>query len=154
MLIKGARDFSQNKIKTQQFSCKKTYNKNLWICPLQWRHNGHDGVSYHQPHPCLFNLLLGRKSKKTSKLRVTGLCVGNSTGTGEFPAQMASNAENVSIWWRHHAIPVIALTDTLPATLPKITIDTSISRVVYEPRKSLLPQNRTRSTPSLLLPGR
>ena len=24
------------------------------------------------------------------------------TGTGKFPAQMASNAENVSIWWRHH----------------------------------------------------
>ena len=23
-------------------------------------------------------------------------------GTGEFPAQMASYAENVSIWWRHH----------------------------------------------------
>ena len=23
---------------------------------------------------------------------------------GEFPAQMASNAENVSIWWRHHVI--------------------------------------------------
>ena len=42
------------------------------------------------------------KKKKTSKLRVTGLCVGNSPGTGEFPAQMASNAENVSIWWRHH----------------------------------------------------
>ena len=39
--------------------------------------------------------------KKTSKLCVTGLCVGNSPGTGEFPAQMASNAENVSIWWRH-----------------------------------------------------
>ena len=29
------------------------------------------------------------------------LC-GNSPGTGEFPAQMASNAETVSIWWRHH----------------------------------------------------
>ena len=27
---------------------------------------------------------------------------GEFTGTGEFPAQMASNAENVSIWWRHH----------------------------------------------------
>ena len=40
-------------------------------------------------------------SKKTSKLRVTGLCAGNSPGTGEFPAQGASNAENVSIWWRH-----------------------------------------------------
>ena len=22
----------------------------------------------------------------------------------EFPAQMASNAENVSIWWRHHVV--------------------------------------------------
>ena len=27
---------------------------------------------------------------------------GEFTGTGEFPAQRASNAENVSIWWRHH----------------------------------------------------
>ena len=36
--------------------------------------------------------------KNPSKLRVTGLCVGKSPGTGEFPAQMASNAENVSIW--------------------------------------------------------
>ena len=29
------------------------------------------------------------------------LC-GEFTGTGEFPAQMASYAETVSIWWRHH----------------------------------------------------
>ena len=36
------------------------------------------------------------------QLLVTGLCVGNSPVTGEFPAQMASNAENVSIWLRHH----------------------------------------------------
>ena len=42
------------------------------------------------------------RSKKTSKLRVTGLCARNSPETGEFPAQRASNAENVSIWWRHH----------------------------------------------------
>ena len=34
--------------------------------------------------------------------RVTGLCAGNSPVTGEFHAQRASNAENVSIWWRHH----------------------------------------------------
>ena len=26
----------------------------------------------------------------------------SSPVTGEFPAQMASNTENVSIWWRHH----------------------------------------------------
>ena len=49
-----------------------------------------------------FNRLFRRTSKKTSKLCITGLCVGNSPGTGEFPAQMASSAENVSIWWRHH----------------------------------------------------
>ena len=69
---------------------------------LQWRHNDHDGVSNHQPHGCLLNHLFRRRSKQTSKLRVTGLCAGNSPGTGEFPTQMTSNAENVSIWWRHH----------------------------------------------------
>ena len=70
--------------------------------PLQC-HNGHDSVSNHQPHDCLLNRLFRRRSKKTSKLRVTGICAGNSPGTGEFPAQMASNAKNVSIRWRHHA---------------------------------------------------
>ena len=44
---------------------------------LQWHHHGCDGVSNHQPHECLLNCLLGRKSKKTSKLRATGLCAGN-----------------------------------------------------------------------------
>ena len=44
------------------------------------------------------------RSKKTSKLRITGLCEGNSPVTGEFPAQRTSNAENVFIWWRHHAL--------------------------------------------------
>ena len=37
------------------------------------------------------------EKQKTSKLRVTGLCEGNSPMTGEFPTQMASNAENISI---------------------------------------------------------
>ena len=68
---------------------------------LRWRHNGRHSVSNHQPHDCLLNRLFRRRSKKTSA-RVTGLCAGNSPGTGEFPTQMASNAENVSIWWRHH----------------------------------------------------
>ena len=43
-----------------------------------------------------------RRSKKTSKPRVTGLCAGNSPVTGEFSAQMASNTENFSIGWRHY----------------------------------------------------
>ena len=71
--------------------------RNIFTNPLRWRHNDRDGVSNHQPHDCLLNRLFGRISKKTSKLRVTGLCAGNSPWTGEFPAQRASNAENVSI---------------------------------------------------------
>ena len=69
---------------------------------IQWRHNGRDGDSNYQPHDCLLNRLFKCRSKKTPKLRVTGLCVGNSPVTDEFPAQRASNTENVSIWWRHH----------------------------------------------------
>ena len=63
------------------------------LSALQWRHNEHDGVSNHQPHDCLLNRLFRPRSKKTSTLRVTGLCAGNSPVTGEFPAQEACNAE-------------------------------------------------------------
>ena len=45
---------------------------------LQWRHNDRNGVSNHQPHECLLNGLFRPRSKKASKLRVTGLCAGNS----------------------------------------------------------------------------
>ena len=74
------------------------------ILPLQWRHNEGDGVSNHQPHDCLLKRLFGRRSKKTSKLRINGLYVGNSPVTGEFPTQRASKAENVSVSWRHHGV--------------------------------------------------
>ena len=74
--------------------------KEKTIVTLRWRHNGHDSLSNHQPHDCLLNHLFRRRSKKTSKLRVTGLCAGNSPMTGEFPAQRASNADDVSIWRR------------------------------------------------------
>ena len=83
----------------------------LFEASLRWRHNDHAGVSNHQPHGCLLNRLFRRKSKKTSKLRVTGLCAGNSPGTGAFPAQMASYAESVSIWWRHHVFRTRDLMD-------------------------------------------
>ena len=52
---------------------------------LHWRHIDHDGVSNHQPHGCLLNRLFGRRSKKTSKLRVTSLCAGNSLGPVNSP---------------------------------------------------------------------
>ena len=75
---------------------------------LQWRHNERDGVSNLQRLHCLLSHLFGYRSKKTSKLRFTGLCAGNSPVTGEFPAQKASNAENVSIFRRHH-VPLLLI---------------------------------------------
>ena len=80
--------------------CQRTIG---WpLAPSQRRHNGRDRFSNHQPLQCLLIRLFSRRSKKTSKLRVTGLCEGNPPVTGEFPSQMASNAENVAIWRRHH----------------------------------------------------
>ena len=74
----------------QSYLCGKgCYN----VISLQCRHNGRDGVSNHQPHDCLLNRLLRRRSKRTWRLSATGLCVGNSPVTSEFPAQMASNAK-------------------------------------------------------------
>ena len=50
------------------------------LITLRWRHNGCNSVSNHQPRDCLLSRLFRRRSKKTWKLRVTGLCVGNSPG--------------------------------------------------------------------------
>ena len=60
----------------------------------------------------IYSTLYSRcRSKKTSKLRVTGLCGGNSPVTSEFPAQKASNAKNISIWWRPHVMLCDGLSD-------------------------------------------
>ena len=80
----------------------KQFNTQKVDATLLWRHNGLDGISNHQPQDCFLKRLFRCRSKKTSKLCATGICAGNSPGTGEFPVQMASNVENVSIWWRHH----------------------------------------------------
>ena len=49
---------------------------------------------FYQLRDCLLNRLFRLSSKKTSKLRVTGL----SPVTGEFPAQKSSNAEDEIIY--------------------------------------------------------
>ena len=102
----------QEVFKNITYGCAWVANHTIWkigyqinvfsIPSLNWRHNETDGVSNHRPWYCLLNCLFRCSSKKTSKLCVTGLCVENSPGTGEFPTQKASNAENVSIRWRHH----------------------------------------------------
>ena len=76
---------------------------NTWWCVLQYHCNDIImGAMASQITTLTVVYLCRRRSKNTSKLRVTGLCEGNSPVTGEFPAQMASNAENISIWWSHY----------------------------------------------------
>ena len=60
---------------------------------LQWRHNKCNGN--HQPHECFLKRLFRRRSKKTPKFHVTGLCVGNSPVTNEFLTQRPCDAENL-----------------------------------------------------------
>ena len=81
----------------------------LWIrfCDapiLQWRHNDCGGISNHRHLDCLFilNCLFRCRSKKTSKLQVTGLSEGNPLMTDGFPSQRACNVEKVSIRWFYH----------------------------------------------------
>ena len=75
---------------------KKLFTKQSILITLQWRQNVCDGVSIHQPHHCLFNRLFRRRSQSPASLAfVRGIYRGPVNSR-----QMASNAENVSIWWR------------------------------------------------------
>ena len=67
---------------------------------LQCRRNGRNGVS--NPVSRLFAQPFDQTQIKKSKLRVTGRCEGNTPVICGFPAQRTSNAEKVSVWWRHH----------------------------------------------------
>ena len=62
----------------------QTSQETIISSPLQWRYNERDGVSNPHRLDCILNRL-----------------------TVDFPAQRASKAEKVSIWWRHH----VTLTD-------------------------------------------
>ena len=105
---------------------------------LQWRHNESGGVSNHQRLDCLLNRVFRRRSKKTSKLRVTGLCEGKSPVTGEFLAQRANSAkifpfDDVIMWffipareacfWHQGALLyVCVLTETIPYVLVLVLV--------------------------------
>ena len=73
------------KLKYQHRVCTTQNVISCCVYTLHWRHNDHCGLSNHQPHGCLLSALFRRRSKKTSKLRVTGLCVGNSPGPVNSP---------------------------------------------------------------------
>ena len=85
------------------------------------------GLIFHPPfwslvYPHYCDVIMGSMASQTTSLMIystihsgadqinhqssalLAICAGNSPVTGEFPAQMARNAENVSIWWHHHVI--------------------------------------------------
>ena len=62
-----------------------------WLS-LRWRHNGRDGVSNNQPHDCLLSRLFRRRSKKTPKLRVTGLCAEPVNSPHKWPVTRKMSA--------------------------------------------------------------
>ena len=71
---------------------------------LRWRHNGCDGVSNQRPHDCLLNVYSAADQSKHHSSASLVFVRGILPGAGEFPAQMASHAENVSLRWRHHDV--------------------------------------------------
>ena len=96
----------QNTFTNIQCSC--CYEKIPSWFTLRWRHKMASAITSVS--------IVYQRSKKTSKFRVTGLWEGNSPVTGEFHAQRASNAKNVSIWWRYHELkqgPVVSFIGTI-----------------------------------------
>ena len=49
-----------------------------------------------------FQLIVYANMKESSKLRITDLRKGNQPVTARFPSHRASNAENISMAWRHN----------------------------------------------------
>ena len=79
---------------TRTFMCIQMFQMFHVKChPSHWRQNERDCVPNHQYIDCLLNRLFRCKSKETSKLRVTGLCDGNTLVIDGFPSQRDSNAK-------------------------------------------------------------
>ena len=73
----------------------------IGVSSLHWRHNDHDSVPNHDLGRLFTQSFIQTQIKENIKApRHWPLC-GEFSRTGEFPAQRASYAENVSTWWRH-----------------------------------------------------
>ena len=80
-----------------------------WLCIINLLHNHYSDVIMSPVASKITSLTIvyssiysGADHRKHQSSASLAPCVGNSPVTGEFPAQRASNAENVSIWWCHH----------------------------------------------------
>ena len=73
---------------------------------LRWRHNDPIASQITSLTVVYSVVYSGAHQRNIKAPRHWPLC-GEFTGTGEFPAQRASYAENVSIWWRHHVMRLL-----------------------------------------------
>ena len=115
---------------------------------LQSRHNGHDDVSNHQPRDCLLNRLFRHRWKKTSKLRVTGLCAGNlpvavnSPHKGPVTRKMLP-FDDVPMWTPFpicHGLELVDFTTpfmVILLTLKKLYIEATRTNIPYSPRTAV-----------------
>ena len=87
------------------------------VLSLQWRHNGHDSVSNHQPHDCLLNRLFRRRSKKHQSAASLAFVRGIHRDRW-IPRTNGHNAENVSIWWRHHVFWIFCIVLRVVTIIP------------------------------------
>ena len=113
------RPWMHKKLSFSQLSLQPVTNSSSWW-HFRWHYNGvimNAMASQITSLTIVYSTVYSRpRSKKISKLRVTGLCAGNSPVTGEFPTQRTRNAENVSTWWHHHVILNPILLGTIGVT--------------------------------------
>ena len=100
---------------------------------VQWRHNGSGGVSNHQPHYCLFDRLFRHRSKKISKLYVTGLGAGNSPVAGEYTNH--HNHHRQHDHYHHHIFNNIIIMIMIMITITFVIISSPSSS--WSPSSSL-----------------
>ena len=87
---------------------------NSFMKTSQWRHNERDRVasqitSLTIVYSTVYSGVDQRKHQRSALLAFVRRI--HPSVTGEFPAQKASNAENISIWWRHHIYDLANLTN-------------------------------------------
>ena len=91
----------------QKMKYDKIKFSSRWKCALQWRHNERDRVSNHRRLDCLLLPFVQSQIKENIKAPCHWPLWGEFTGDSEFPAQRASNAENVPILCCHHGMKII-----------------------------------------------
>ena len=101
--LEGERSLFYNRSEIWQASRKHVSTPNHVSTTLHYNDVTVSTIASQSPASRLFIWpFIRAQIKKISKLRVTGPWAENSPVTGEFPAQKASNAENLFIWWSHH----------------------------------------------------